>query len=69
MRTQSDRDDDLAIGRQLERKDAEIDRLRFGLEAAINWIDPATDPSTMKAGEMAASLRAVLAYQQGQDHK
>ncbi len=28
MRTQADRDDDLAIGRQLERKDAEIDRLR-----------------------------------------
>lgn len=28
MRTQADRDDDLAIGRDLERKDAEIDRLK-----------------------------------------
>lgn len=27
-RTQKDRDEDLALGRELERKDAEIDRLR-----------------------------------------
>lgn len=28
MRTQADREDDLAIGRQLERKDSEIDALK-----------------------------------------
>lgn len=31
MRTQADRDDDLAIGRELESKDAEIDRLKADL--------------------------------------
>lgn len=37
MRTQVDRDDDLAIGRELERKDAEIERLR-----AAQWPNEAT---------------------------
>lgn len=32
MRTQADRDDDLAIGREFERRDAEIDRLRTALK-------------------------------------
>lgn len=42
----------------------EAERLRAALETAANWIDPNTDPSNLKAGEMAASLRATLAYQQ-----
>lgn len=32
MRTQADHDDDLRIGRELERKDAEIERLRRSLQ-------------------------------------
>ena len=38
MRTQADRDEDLAIGRELERKDAEIERLRATKDmAAFAW--------------------------------
>lgn len=39
MRTQSDRDDDLAIGREFERKEALIDRLRSALEQSIVALD------------------------------
>lgn len=34
-RTQADRDEDLALGRELERKDAEIERLRAALDEAL----------------------------------
>ncbi len=39
MRTQADRDDDLAIGRELERKDAEIGRLRLWIRRIDNIND------------------------------
>lgn len=39
MRTQADRDADLAIGRELERKDTEIDRLRSICGAALAKLD------------------------------
>ena len=48
MRTQADCDDDLSIGRELERKDAQIDQLRAALAPfakgagqipAENWPD------------------------------
>ena len=39
MRTQGDRDLDLSTGREIERKDAEIARLRGALENAEQFID------------------------------
>jgi hypothetical protein len=39
MRTQADRDFDLEIGREVERKDAEIDRLRGKLLKVVAWLD------------------------------
>lgn len=39
MRTKQDRDLDLSTGREVERKDAEIDRLRGKLWKIIAWLD------------------------------
>lgn len=38
-RTQADRDFDLSAGREIERKDAEIDRLRAKLRKIVAWLD------------------------------
>lgn len=38
-RTQADRDFDLSAGREIERKDAEIDRLRAKLRKVVAWLD------------------------------
>lgn len=48
-RTQADREFDWSMGRELERKDAEIDRLRAALKKCANKLEKAiiltgTDP-------------------------
>lgn len=59
MRTQADRDDDLAIGRELERKDAEIERLRADL-ATFGKDTVATENRIIDAEFKAQELRTVL---------
>lgn len=82
MRTQADRDDDLAIGRELERKDAEIDcltteiiqlrerneRLRAALNAALDFIYEVADKDEQPEGwDVTVKIRAALGDQQTGD--
>lgn len=59
MRTQADRDDDLRIGRELERKDAEIDRLRAALKQAVEYADVVSLDDGMPEGKQATRLTAT----------
>lgn len=59
MRTQADRDDDLAIGRELERKDAEIERLKADL-ATFGKDTVATENRIIDAEFKAQELRTAL---------
>lgn len=65
MRTQADRDFDLASGRELERKDAEIDRLRKIPDEIADMIAGySAGQIRMAAGEMSAQeMRTVQAVQ------
>lgn len=60
-RTQADRDDDLAIGRELERKDAEIDRLRELVFLARTDMSALVTYVEHHEGQPALGLRQTLA--------
>lgn len=68
MRTQADRNEDLAIGRELERKDAEIDRMRAALEDArrdMISVRPqrgSKSPKRLILGNAIARVEAALGY-------
>lgn len=47
-RTQADRDFDLQSGREVERKDAEIARLREALKPLANWADHPMEKPTLE---------------------
>jgi hypothetical protein len=64
-RTQKDRDEDLALGRELERKDAEIERLRAALRDVLA-VEYAEECQECGIGRKEAWLRAkALSQQQG----
>lgn len=58
MRTQQDRDDDLQIGRDLERKDAEIAWLRSSLVALLTLAE--ADPSPLTNKQVATICRIAV---------
>ena len=71
MRTQADRDDDLAIGRELERKDAEIDRLRAALKPFADEVTVTADgrfsaPTDRRRSNVADLIRARRVYDANQ---
>jgi hypothetical protein len=55
-RTQADRDDDLQIGRSIERRDAEVDRLRAALHKAGDELKAAACPYASTQAHAAADL-------------
>lgn len=64
-RTQKDRDEDLALGRELERKDAEIERLRAVIDeihVLAGRQGPENDIEALN--QIEATAAAALLYQQ-----
>lgn len=66
MRTQADRDEDLALGRELERKDAEIERLKETITKAFGNLDVALSAPadvTAENDRLRAALVVIASYE------
>lgn len=67
MRTQADRDEDLALGRELERKDAQIDRLRWLLWIAVLDFEADNGVILTNPKHWTVQAKAALGNQQGRN--